>query len=258
MNYRHIYMLIIEHAKKETFLDLRPKNKSQKKNFPNQYFEFHHILPKSLFPCWSKRKSNIIALTAREHFFCHQLLTKIYPCSNMFYALWRLATDGQNKYCSSKLYQKIKESYKISETHHKHIKEAAQKLWSSNRSSEVRKKISNSIKNIYKNSPQVYANKKGHCYLSSETKSLMHDKSINYYTKPENRLYHSEAVKKAMAKIPREKLGAKKVKCIELNIVFESVSAAEKYLNYRSGKSHICEVCNGKGKTALGYHWEYC
>ena len=84
----------------------------------------------------------------------------------------------------------------------------------------------------------------------------MHDKAINYYAKPENKLYHSEATKKAMAKIPREKLGAKRVRCIELNIVFESVSAAEKYLNHI--KSHICEVCNGKGKTALGYHWEYC
>ena len=51
MNYRHIYMLIIEHAKKETFLGLRPKNRSQKKNFSNQYFEFHHILQKY----WAER-----------------------------------------------------------------------------------------------------------------------------------------------------------------------------------------------------------
>lgn len=176
----------------------------------------------------------------------------------MFCALWRLTTDGQNKYCTSKQYQKIKENYKISESHHENIKKAVQRLWSSDKSSELRKKISNSIKNIYKNNPQVYANKKGHCYLSDETKSLMHDKSISYYAKPENRLYHSEATKKAMAKIPREKLGAKKVKCIELDIIFESISAAEKYLNNKSGKSHICEVCSGKAKTALGYHWKYC
>lgn len=78
MNYKHVYALIINRAKSEMELGLRPKNYNQRKNFPNQYFEFHHILPKSLFPNWSKRKSNIVALTAREHFFCHQLLTKIY------------------------------------------------------------------------------------------------------------------------------------------------------------------------------------
>ena len=56
MNYRHVYMLIIERAMKEAKLRLRPRNQRQKKNFPNQYFEFHHILPKSLFPLWVKRK----------------------------------------------------------------------------------------------------------------------------------------------------------------------------------------------------------
>lgn len=141
MNYRRIYMLIVEHAKKEVDLGLRPKTKSFKKDFPNQYFEFHHILPKSLFPFWKNRKSNIIPLTAREHFFCHQLLEKIYPNSNMFIALWLLANDGQNNYCSSRQYQKLKERYKISETHYQHIKEASQKLWSSDKAEVVREKI---------------------------------------------------------------------------------------------------------------------
>lgn len=80
MNYKHIYALIVAKAKSEMESGLRPKNYSDKrKNFSSQYFEFHHILPKSLFPNWSKKESNIVALTAREHFFCHQLLTKIYP-----------------------------------------------------------------------------------------------------------------------------------------------------------------------------------
>lgn len=68
MNYKLVYMRIVSHAKKEMNLGLRPRNSWEKKEFPNQYFEFHHILPKSLFPNWIKRKSNIVALTAREHF----------------------------------------------------------------------------------------------------------------------------------------------------------------------------------------------
>lgn len=88
MNHRHVYMCIIAHAKSEMKLGLRPKNQLDKKNFPNQYFEFHHILPRSLFPLWIKRESNIVALTAREHFFCHQLLCKIYNCYEMTTALF--------------------------------------------------------------------------------------------------------------------------------------------------------------------------
>ena len=110
MNYRHVYMLIIEHAKKEVSLGLRPTTKYLRKDFPNQYFEFHHILPKSLFPLWKDRKSNIVPLTAREHFFCHQLLTKIYHCNQMLYALWRFVTAKNNKYCkvSSREYERIR------------------------------------------------------------------------------------------------------------------------------------------------------
>jgi hypothetical protein len=74
------------------------------------YYEDHHILPKSIFPLWKLKKENMVLLTAREHFFCHQLLDKIYPKSGMFFGLWRLANDGQNNYCikGSKEYEKLK------------------------------------------------------------------------------------------------------------------------------------------------------
>lgn len=107
MNYRHIYMQIISAAKNQQKLGLRPKNQNQRKDFPNQYFEFHHILPRSLFPNWIKRESNIVPLTAREHFFCHQLLTKIYPSFEMYNAMWFLCISGKYK-MSSRFYEKLK------------------------------------------------------------------------------------------------------------------------------------------------------
>lgn len=62
--------------------------KSQNRNKKDgNYYEAHHILPRSLFPLWSKRKSNIVLLTAREHFRCHQLLAEIFPGKEMNYAL---------------------------------------------------------------------------------------------------------------------------------------------------------------------------
>lgn len=109
MNYRRIYLKIVFNAKKETEDGKRPDSKSEKKYF-EQAFELHHVLPKSLFPLWKDRKSNIVALTPREHFFCHQLLTKIYPCSEMFFAVAAFAKRPNNDYgITSKEYQRLKE-----------------------------------------------------------------------------------------------------------------------------------------------------
>lgn len=254
MNYRHIYMLIIEHAKKEVKLGLRPKSSYQRKNFPNQYFEFHHILPKSLFPLWSKRKPNIIALTAREHFFCHQLLTKIYPNSNMFIALWYLANDKQNKTCTSREYQRLKETYKHTKLHLIHSKEASQKFWKSDKAIEAKEKISASLREYYKDKPGTFKGKKH----KDSAKKKVSEHNRAYYADPKNRELVSLKVKEAMKNVPKEKLGAKKVRCIELDMVFDSVTDAAKYLSYsHSNKSHIGDVCNGKAKTTLGYHWEW-
>lgn len=107
MNYRKVYMRIISHAKSEQQKGLRPRTKNCKKGFENQYFEFHHILPRSLFPNWIKRKSNTVPLTAREHFFCHQLLTKIYPHSSMWRALaaFQRRSKGQKRILSAHQYE---------------------------------------------------------------------------------------------------------------------------------------------------------
>lgn len=109
MNYRRVYALIISRAKQEEKSGLREKGNGN-------YYEAHHILPRSLFPLWTKRKSNIVLLTAREHFFCHQLLTKIYPTPQMFLALWafihRPNTDIKEGYkITSREYEKLKMQY---------------------------------------------------------------------------------------------------------------------------------------------------
>ena len=84
MDYRKAYMKIISNAIKE---DRRKGDKDVKGNLI--YYERHHILPKSLYPNWISKKSNMVLLTAREHFFCHKLLIKIYPNSHeMKSALW--------------------------------------------------------------------------------------------------------------------------------------------------------------------------
>ena len=101
MNYRRVYIKIIFNAKSEEAQGLRSKK--------NGYYERHHILPKSLFPLWVKRKSNIVLLTAREHFFCHQLLAKIYPGQKMSFALIAFTSRPNADYkISSKEYERLK------------------------------------------------------------------------------------------------------------------------------------------------------
>jgi hypothetical protein len=100
-------MRIIRQAQSENRIHHR------KKNSDGTYYEVHHILPKALFKRWRFRKSNLVLLTAREHFFCHQLLIHIYPGKCMEAAIWLLANDGQNNYIvkNSREYEAVKLAY---------------------------------------------------------------------------------------------------------------------------------------------------
>ena len=51
------------------------------------------------------------------------------------------------------------------------------------------------------------------------------------------------------------KYSCKPIRCVETQIVYEGVFAA--YKNTNINMSNISSVCNGKRKTAGGYHWEY-
>lgn len=99
--YTRVYFSIIERAKTRAL---------------DSYSELHHIIPKSLGG--TNDKSNLIKLTAREHFICHWLLTKMVTSENkskMSYALWIMLKGNKNQErnlkVSSKTYSKIKENY---------------------------------------------------------------------------------------------------------------------------------------------------
>lgn len=172
MNYRHIYMLIIEHAKSEEKLGLRKKGNGE-------YYERHHILPKSLFPLWETRKSNLVLLTAREHFFCHQLLTKIYPCNEMNTALFFMSSSMENK-IGSREYSRVSEQYS------QHIKE----LW---QNPSYREKVMDSRTLAFKN-------------MTKETRSSKSSKISKAIKSYRNNLSEEEkqAFAKNMGKIKKE------------------------------------------------------
>jgi hypothetical protein len=81
------------------------------------YYENHHIIPKSLGG--SNKVENIVKLTAREHFICHWLLTKMVSELNrhkMIYALNMMrATSRNHNNCRyrTKITARVYEKYKI-------------------------------------------------------------------------------------------------------------------------------------------------
>lgn len=107
MNYKKVYDAIIQHTKQRNLKKL-PKNS---KNYI--YLETHHIIPKSLGG--NDDESNLVNLTAREHFICHLLLMKITNDINMILAVNYLSDKFKNpKYnvkINSRIYSMIKTEF---------------------------------------------------------------------------------------------------------------------------------------------------
>ena len=98
MDYQNIYNQIIERAKNRKL---------------EGYKEKHHIIPRCL--CGSNDKSNLVDLTAREHFLCHKLLCEIYPNNHkLLYALWLMAIGKQKN--------KKYEAYKVTSREYERVK----------------------------------------------------------------------------------------------------------------------------------------
>lgn len=72
------------------------------------YIEVHHIVPKAFGGL--DDESNLVKLSAREHFVAHRLLAKIYPDSGMVHAIWLMACMDKKK-VSSRLYEHLRKEH---------------------------------------------------------------------------------------------------------------------------------------------------
>lgn len=101
--YAKYYHLIIEHRKQNPLVD--------------QYTEKHHIIPRSLGG--SDELENLVALSAREHFICHWLLTKMYTGEargKMINAMYIMRGNGTNQQryeskITARIYENLREEY---------------------------------------------------------------------------------------------------------------------------------------------------
>lgn len=104
MNYAKIYNSIILRAKSRT-----PAS--------DEYFESHHIIPRSIGG--TNDITNLVDLTAREHFVCHYLLTKMYEVetnewyrmSHAFLMMRASAKTHKSRYFNSRLYDSQRKNF---------------------------------------------------------------------------------------------------------------------------------------------------
>lgn len=103
-------------ANKYTRLYYQIINRGIQRKTPIGYSERHHIIPRSLGG--SNLKTNLVRLTAREHFICHWLLVKMLDGNNLIkmkQAFWRMLVKGaptQERYIpNSHTYQLLRLQY---------------------------------------------------------------------------------------------------------------------------------------------------
>ena len=160
MNYQKIYNQLIQ---KRQIYTLSKKN---------TYCERHHIVPRSLGG--SNDKTNLVNLTAREHYIAHLLLWKIYIGTSyefsMNYALIKMTISSinhQRKYkYNSKLYEVARNRFSINLSN----------WWKTlkyDKRHDIICKISNSVKNNWKN--MSYSEYTARCNNMAMSKKLFFD-----------------------------------------------------------------------------------
>ena len=94
MNYQRIYDNLIQRAKGSVKI--------------SGYTEQHHIIPKCLGG--SNQNSNLVRLTAREHYIAHQLLYKIHRSPQLAHAWFNMLRvgRGQQRVFTSLQYERVK------------------------------------------------------------------------------------------------------------------------------------------------------
>lgn len=153
--YYHWYFSIIENARLRE--DTLP------------YKESHHIIPKSIGG--DNSPTNLVNLTAREHFICHWLLTKFTDNTvkqKMSYALWMMINIENN----------LQQRYKLPSRTYSLIKERLALVFSKQqtgkvRSEETRRKMSETRKRLISEGKlKVNENKEKYKIISEKRKGF--------------------------------------------------------------------------------------
>lgn len=203
MNYKKIYDELIQNAQTHA---------------SKGYVEIHHIVPKCIGG--SDESSNLVALTAREHFLAHWLLSKIHSDNVSLTYAWNMMCVGRTQ--SSHLYKYAREQVSLAKTGIS---------WGVH-TEETKIKMSKSRTGV-KQGPR-----------SDEAKENMRRAKLG-------------TTQSAATVAKRALKNSKPVTCTlnRVSTTYTSIKAASDDLGIDS--SCISKVCRGKRDTYKGYTWEY-
>ena len=151
-----------------------------------------------------------------------------------------------NKGENNSMYGKYGESHPSYGRHH--TEEAKKKISEANKGKKFTEEHKRNLSEAMK---RRYVDKENHPFYgkhhTEETKRKLSESHKGKQVGKDNPFYGKKHTEESLEKM------SKKVRCIETNTVYKSVSYAQKEL----GICHISDVCYGKRKTAGGYHWEF-
>ena len=225
MNYKKIYDNFMQDR-----LDKKPERLLLKKN--GDYFEGHHIIPKSKGGVGNsnrpKNNQNIVLLTSREHFLAHWILWRIHrdrPSALAFHKMLS-SNKNQNRITSSKGYEEAREAFRLTNIGNQYGKGKTKII-----SEEQKKNHSLIMKGKYLGDNNPFFNKKH----TEESK---------------------DKIRKSREGINKDKIwnyNGKKIILKDDIIVaeFESSEDVAKFIG--CSHSNVRHVLSGKQKTAKGY-----
>ena len=91
---------------------------------PKGYTEKHHIIPRSFGG--TDDPTNLIALTAREHFMAHRFLARIHPNTGMVHAVYKMACSNR-AFDRYRVTNRVYEELRIAHAHRVSTDEVAKK-----------------------------------------------------------------------------------------------------------------------------------
>lgn len=235
MDYEKLYNNIINNAIKQ----VRSKSKTA-------YFEAHHIFPKCLGG--TDEKENIVLLTAKEHFICHHLLTKIYQHDKLHFAFWsmcnQLSGDVTRGYkVTASVFEKAKIKFAISNS----------KLHTGKKISDEHKQL---LSDSWKDNNPHKAGKDSHLYGTTRPDTIKKKISETKKSSPEK-----NAAFKGYYVTPVGKFASSEQAAVEVCLFVENVrrrcSQSSTIINNRHIANNKDLSINDIGKTFKELGWDF-
>lgn len=266
------------------------RTKEKKLSASGQYFERHHITPKSLGG--SDRRANIIKLTPEDHFFAHKLLALVYGGS-MWTAIWYMSKSastsavgvrvskrwygiarretfklehykkfGERVSNSQKRIEQLKKYYQSTDTgeivrerykdeeYFSKWKKSCKESWTEERKQEVRERFKSLWQTDDYKQKMVERNKKPKDLVKISETMKALWQDKDFIKKMKGRKVSSTTFKKGI-----KAHNMKQVICLSTGEIFESAAAATRAKGYKAPNA-VSAACRTKS-IAYGCFWAY-